>query len=198
MCLSKRWDPNNGYGFPANSSSKDKENPENILLLKIHGSLNFRERKNYGNDSKLKKEKCDYPFIEINKKIFPILNSNLNNRNSKLDSGAHILYMSYIKQPSNQLMSIWKTALERIEESKKLTIIGCSIRDEDEFLKFLLYNFSLKTGASDKIEIEIVDKDEESGAIIKKKIKNLIVHPDNDEKFKIYKNFEEYLKGSKN
>ena len=90
LWLSGRWSPNGGYGitFPFSGSQiSQNEKLDNILLLKIHGSCNFRN--NSGNEN--------YPNIEIREEIFPEIHSQLCDRNTRLDKGPHVLMMSYLK-----------------------------------------------------------------------------------------------------
>lgn len=183
LWLNKRWSPNGGYVLPLIPGTQIKDNKElyNILLLKLHGSCNFRDR---GNNQ-------DYPGVEVNETIFPEIYANHNSRNTTLDQGPHVLVMSYIKSPSNGIRQIWEQASDKLKQADRLTIIGCSMRDEDEFLKFALYHF----GTNEKIDkfiVEIVDKDEKAASNIKSKVERLFGNS-KKQQFQIYKNFDDYL-----
>ncbi|MBI4834838.1 MAG: SIR2 family protein [Planctomycetes bacterium] len=182
LYLSKRWSPHGGYfaqQFP--SSIKHNSNLDNVLLLKLHGSCNFRN--NSGN--------LDYPNIEVSSKIFPSIHAEINTRNYKRDEGAHVLIMSYLKQYHNGIMMLWREAIETLKNANRLTIIGCSLRDEDIFLRYALYHFGTKEN-TDKFVIEIVDKNKNSGETIKSKIEELVGFPEKQE-YKIYNDLKEYL-----
>ena len=131
--------------------------------MKLHGSCNFRDTE----------DDQPYPTIEINNRIFPDINSNVNP-----GGNPHVLVMSYIKQFHNGIMSLWREAISVLKEADKLIVIGCSLREEDTFLRFALYHFGMKE-KNDKFFIEIIDKG--NGSIIKNKIERLVANPDKQE-----------------
>ncbi|OGL45509.1 MAG: hypothetical protein A2W05_06360 [Candidatus Schekmanbacteria bacterium RBG_16_38_10] len=169
LWLNGRWSPRGGYFMSSFPASND-ENKGNILLLKLHGSCNFRNSPEYK----------EYPKIEINNNIFPNIHSYINTRNSSLDDGAHILVMSYLKIYHNGIMELWRKALDSLKDADRLTIIGCSLREEDTFLKFALYHFGMKEN-TERFKIDVMDIGEENCRRLGSKVKNLVARPDQQE-----------------
>lgn len=171
LWLSKRWSPGGGYcisSFPY--SDKENKKKGNILLLKLHGSCNFRNSPNFK----------EYPKIEITDTIFPNISSKINTRNSTLDAGSHVLVMSYIKMPHSGIIELWRKALDSLKDADRLTIIGCSLRDEDTFLKFALYHFGMKEN-TERFKIDVINIGEENCRCLESKVKNLVARPDQQE-----------------
>ena len=98
--------------------------------------------------------------------------------------------MSYIKQFHNGIMSLWREAISFLREADKLIIIGCSLREEDTFLRFALYHFGMKED-TEKFFVEIIDKGEDNCKKIKEKVMKLVAYPDKQE----VKLFNEGLEG---
>ncbi len=171
LWLSNRWSPCGGYhasSFPYGSDEGDEHNDrkDNILLLKLHGSCNFRNSRGTS----------EYFNIEVADEIFPGICAHCNERNTSLDKGAHVLVMSYLKIYHNGIMKLWRKALEAFKEADKLTIIGCSLREEDIFLKFALYHFGGRDNVTELL-IDIVDVNKEICDNIENKIKLLCPWP---------------------
>ncbi|MEK7122529.1 MAG: SIR2 family protein, partial [Patescibacteria group bacterium] len=181
LYLSERWYPNDGYSFTPFPFIGDKKNSDldNIVLFKLHGSCNFRNKGG------------EYPFVELNDKIFPEIHADMNNRNSIIDEGAHIIIMNYLKIYTNGIMRLWREAIEKLKNADQLSIIGCSLRDEDIFLKYALYHFGMKEGINNFI-IEIIDKDEETCKKVEGKVKRLVANP-SKQKYRLYNSLSEYL-----
>lgn len=182
LWLNNRWHPGGGY-YTSSFPCSDDENKKkyNILLLKLHGSCNFRNSSLGDNE---------YPVVEINDKIFPGIHSS---HGAIQDSGPHVLVMSYLKIPHNGIMQLWRKALEALTNADKLTIIGCSLRDEDTFLKFALYHFRMKENIGN-FAIEIIDKRIDNCKNIEAKIKNLVAYPDKQD-ITLYDGLVAYLEG---
>jgi hypothetical protein len=162
--LSNRWSPRGGYvlsSFPG--SDKDNASIENIRLVKLHGSCNFRDR-NPGQP---------YPDIEISERIFPGIAAHLNETSS---DAPHVLVMSYVKEFHNGIFMLWNHAISSLAGAQKLTIIGCSLREEDTFLRFALYHFGMARGV-DKFQIDIVDVSDASCERIKEKVRKIVASP---------------------
>jgi hypothetical protein len=156
LYLAGRWSPYGGYcysTFP--HTERENDSKDQILLLKLHGSCNFR-------DSEKDQE---YFNIEISDRIFPNICAT---PSCAASDKPHILVMSYIKQFHNGIMSLWREAISFLKEAEKLTIVGCSLREEDIFLKFALYHFGMKKNTK-KFFIEIIDKGENNCNKIKGK-----------------------------
>lgn len=178
---SGRWSPFGGYcytTFPHTEQENDSK--DQILLFKLHGSCNFR-------DSEKGQE---YFFIEISDELFPDIHSHLNARNFAVNDKPHILVMSYIKQFHNGIMSLWRKAIASLKESEKLVVVGCSLREEDTFLRFALYHFGMKDG-TESFYIDIVDKGQENCHRIRDKIMTLVANPDSQ----IVNMFDDGLEG---
>lgn len=180
LWLSKRWHPGGGYYtsyFPCSDDENKKKG--NILLLKLHGSCNFRKSALGDNE---------YPVVKINDKIF----SNIHPSHGAVqDAGAHVLVMSYFKIYCNGIMQLWRKAVESLKDADRLTIIGCSLREEDTFLKFALYHFGMKE-KTEKFYIDIVDKDVENCKYIESKVKKLVAWPDK-EKINLFAGMDSFL-----
>lgn len=175
LYLSGRWSPGGGYhldSFPA--SNNENSNKDNILLLKLHGSCNFRESKRSDNE---------YPVVQITNQIFPNINASFG---TIQDVGPQVLVMTYIKLFRNGMMQLWSKAIDALKDADKLAIIGCSLREEDTFLKFALYYCGRREEVT-KIAIDIVDIDKERCEAIKSKLKRLVAWPDKQE-IKLYDN----------
>ena len=181
LWLCDRWHPGGGY-YTSSSPCSDDENKkkDDIVLLKLHGSCNFRKSLLSDNE---------YPVIEINDKIFPNIHAS---HGAVQDAGPHVLVMSYFKIYHNGIMQLWRKAIESLKDADKLVIVGCSLRDEDIFLKFALYHFGMKENAK-KFYIDIVDKDIENCKHIENKVMNLVACPDKQEPRKLYAGLGEYL-----
>lgn len=167
LYLSNRWYPNGGYVFSSFPFEGNRKNSDldNIILLKLHGSCNFRN-----------KGSKEYPFIEVTDKIFPKISADVNNRNYSRDEGPHIIIMNYLKIYTNGIMMLWREAIEKLKNADQLTIIGCSLRDEDIFLKYALYHFGMKED-TDNFIIKIIDKEKETCRKVKEKVERLVANP---------------------
>lgn len=161
LYLSNRWSPIGGYNYTNFPITRNENiSKDQIIVLKLHGSCNFRDTE----------DDQPYPTIEINNRIFPGINSDVN-----AGGNPHVLVMSYIKQFHNGIMSLWREAISVLKEADKLIVIGCSLREEDTFLRFALYHFGMKE-KNGKFFIEIIDNGNSS--IIEDKIKKLVANPD--------------------
>jgi hypothetical protein len=191
LWLSGKWCPTIGYSasaFPSNCSDCNENSNcnKNILLLKLHGSCNFREPRD---EQPYKQLNWNGHFsIEITKEIFPRINSYINSRRSSIRNTPHVLIMSYLKIYGIGIMGLWNKAIEILSNSERLVIIGSSLRDEDIFLKYALYHFGMKP-CMGKFSVEIVDQ---SYTEVKGKISRLVANPDQQE-YKTYKSLDEYL-----
>ncbi|MEA2109022.1 MAG: hypothetical protein U9P07_06340, partial [Pseudomonadota bacterium] len=99
LYFSERWSPFGGYNYSTFPHTGNENNSKDrILLLKMHGSCNFRNSE----------EGQEYFSIVITDDIFPNIHANIN---SRLNDKPHILAMTYIKQFHNGIMSFWKDAI---------------------------------------------------------------------------------------
>ena len=149
------------------------------MLLKLHGSCNFRDVE----------EGQEYFNIEITDKIFPNIYAHIN---SDPSDKPHILVMSYIKQFHNGIMRLWRKAISFLKEADKLVVVGCSLREEDSFLRFALYHFGMKENTQ-KFFIDIIDKGEDNCKKIKEKVMKLVAYPDRQEVKLFHESLEGYL-----
>ena len=178
---SNRWSPTDypkaGYGispFPASLTEDDYKN--NILLLKLHGSCNFRVKKTYDENGEINEKREETFLLEITEKIFPGIRKCINDRESNLDKGAYVILMNYLKEFNIKIMQIWREAIEALKNADRLTIIGCSLRDEDTALKSLIHYFGMKD-STEKFAIEIVDKNRENCEKIQSKVETIVARP---------------------
>lgn len=165
LWLSDRWSPRGGYhlsSFP--SDDKENDSKDRILLLKLHGSCNFKDVE----------DDQEYPNIEITPKIFRGIYSQIN---SDANDSPHVLVMSYVKKFHNGIMRLWRKAIGALNEAERLIIVGCSLREEDTFLRFALYHFGMKE-KTDKFYVDIIDHRRENCEQIREKVKKLVACPD--------------------
>lgn len=198
LYLSQRWSPDGGYllpSFPFEEKEKQKNHDiENILLLKPHGSVNFRVfSEKLAEEIKLKDIKTI--IIEITDKIFPKIHAIINSPQYSdfIAVSPYVLVMTYLKVYENGILQIWSKAIEELKIADKLTIIGCSLREEDTFLRFVLRHFGEKKNKKDFI-IEIIDPNELIWKKIKKELiqKRLVCNPENHN-VKTFKSLDDYL-----
>jgi len=183
LYFSKRWSPFGGYCYPTfPHTDNENDSKDHILLLKMHGSCNFR-------DSEAGQE---YFNIEITDSIFPNIHADIN---SRLSDKQHILVMSYIKQFHNGIMSLWREAISFLRASEKLIIVGCSLREEDTFLRFALYHFGMKENI-EKFSIDIIDKGDDNCNKIKGKVLKLVAYPDRQKVNLFGSGLASYLNGT--
>ena len=165
LYFSKRWSPFGGYCYPTfPHTQNENDSKDRILLLKMHGSCNFK-------DSQANQ---DYFNIEITESIFPNIHANIN---ASLNDTPHVLVMSYIKQFHNGIMSLWREAISFLKVSEKLIIVGCSLREEDTFLRFALYHFGMKEKVS-QFCVDVIDKGNDNCNGVRGKLMKLIANPD--------------------
>jgi len=180
LYLSRRWSPRGGYDcppFPASGEENDCK--EQILLLKLHGSCNFRERM----------EGDPYFKIELTGEIFPGMASNINSGGTP-----RLLVMSYIKIFDNGIFQLWRKAISYLKDAEKLTIVGCSLREEDTFLRYALYCFGMRDGCK-KFQVEIVDKGDDRCKEIERRVMGLVAYPGRHQVTRFPGGLAEWLKG---
>jgi len=68
-------------------------------------------------------------------------------------------------------------AIPALREADKLIVVGCSLREEDTFLRFALYHFGMKE-KTDKFHVDLVDHGHQNCEQISKKLKGLVAFPD--------------------
>lgn len=86
--------------------------------------------------------------------------------------------LSYVKKLQPDAMQIWDDAIERLKKAKELSIIDCSLHDENTFLRFALWHF----GRSKKIKdfkINIIAMSDIKCKKIESKIIELYENPQN-------------------
>jgi len=138
------WNPNQGYGTIENMLvGEENINTNNIQILKIHGSENFTLQ-NY-----FDKPECASLSFEFNKQIFPksAAHSFLGPRSIPMHSSnknsakPYIIAPSYVKIPTVEISYLMLDAMEAIQKSKNVIVVGCGLRPEDSFLWLLLTRF---------------------------------------------------------
>jgi hypothetical protein len=180
LYFSKRWSPFGGYCYPTFPHiNNENDSKDNIHLLKLHGSVNFKD---------LDADQ-EYFIIEITDGIFPNIYSQLN---SDLKDKPHVLVMSYMKQFHNGILSLWREAISSLKSSEKLIIVGCSLREEDTFLRFALNHFGMKENV-DQFSIDIIDMGKVNCTKIKDKVLKLVAYPDHQQIKLFDEGLEDYL-----
>lgn len=175
-----RWSPFGGYCYPTfPHTENENDSKDQILLLKLHGSCNFRDVE----------ESQEYFKIEITDSICPGIHATLN---SDPSDKSHILVMSYVKQFHNGIMNLWRKAISFLRKAEKLTVVGCSMREEDTFLRFALYHFGMRKN-TERFFIDIIDMGDDNCKRIKEKVMKLVAYPDRQELNLFHGGLEEYL-----
>lgn len=128
LWLDGRWHPGDGYYLEVEEMPSGGETK--LFLLKLHGSCNFSS--GFPDN--------DHFVIGIHEELFPGVGNNIN---TPLHN-PRIIAMSFIKNYKKDLMKLWRKAISEIANADHLVIIGCSIREEDAFLKFALSHFGMK------------------------------------------------------
>jgi hypothetical protein len=179
LYLSGRWSPFGGYSY-TNFPHGDNENDAlgRIKLLKLHGSCNFKDTE-HGQQ---------YFTIEASDSVFPGIHAHINTG----EGSPHILIMTYIKQFHNGIMSLWRQAISALMNAERLVIVGCSLREEDTFLRFALYHFGMKQNTK-CFYIDIVDISSKSCREILDKIRGLVANPDLMESLRYDSGLSSYL-----
>ena len=151
-----KWTPYGGYGnfstYVLNGNTIIKKNPQNIVILKLHGSLNFTEEK-FSPES--------YLGIYIPKKIIMSTKNHRLDRliavNAKIDNAEnpYIILPSYIKRFGTTRTSIklWHEAIDVVRKSEIIIIIGYSFPTSDAMSRLLLSFLNIENGKKLKIII---------------------------------------------
>lgn len=138
------WNPNKGYGAIENMLvGEENINQKNIQILKIHGSENFTMQNYF--------DKPDSVALsyEFNGHIFPKSGTHsflgarsIPRPSSQKDSARpYIIAPSYVKIPTVEISYLMLDAIEAVNKSKNIIVIGCGLRPEDNFLWILLTRF---------------------------------------------------------
>ena len=170
LWLSGTWKPCCGYGvkeLPANCDCETNSILKNIILLKPHGSINF-----YTSSLVSIPDVGGYPIIDLSDNIFPERYSTFNSRDD--NDEPYIATMSYDKQYRNGMFMFWGKAIKAFKEADRLVVIGCSLRHEDAFLRYALFNFGIRKDAN-KLPVEIVSHSDLSCETVKSNIGKVIV-----------------------
>jgi hypothetical protein len=159
------WSPNGGYGQSPNLNdlssygSQIKQNPKDILILKLHSSLNF-QKVQAGGDAHLQ------PWIS--KELFPGINANWN----KQPQIPPIVLPSFVKifGENRTLIYIWHEAIEKLRKAEIIVVIGYSLPRSDAMTRFLLSFISAddwtKQGIK-KLRIGILNKGSDANGVLK-------------------------------
>lgn len=172
----KKWHPYGGYFHDKIYDINENSKLDEILLLKLHGSINFKEEE---------KNPSNYHI-----KILPEYFYNIPINICKRETPSYVLLMSYIKKFNSKIYDLWDKAIEDLKESNKLVIIGCSFRDEDTFLSFAIRHFGEQ--CEGPRQIHIVDTNESIYSVMEDKLKNLVAYP-KEIVFSRYKSLENFI-----
>jgi len=158
LWIIKYWSPNGGYGEEISVFPLDRiKNPCNIILLKLHGSINFNIEKTHPNGN----AKYSEPYISD--EIFPGTHAIIGDKpNSNIEKSSIVL-PSYIKLFGSDRSSIriWHEAIEKIKKADTLIIIGYSFPKADILTRFLLSFLESKSNKKIKIIILNTKKEKE-------------------------------------
>lgn len=165
MCKSGMWTPNGGYSEIVqntlfNEQHIKNQSLRNIILLKIHGSVNFLECCPLNEDGE-KELSHSFISVKIEQETFPSLYANFGII-KKAIKGQYIIGPSYVKTIHPQILKLWTLAFKKVSNIESLVLIGTSLREEDTFLSLLLSNIQCK-------EVMVVNPDYENifGKLIK-------------------------------
>ena len=166
-------DANRIEHFPSYERNFD----ESLLILKLHGSLNWAECQNCNKNQLFWFNQYDHIFKEkcnkCDKNLTPIL---IPPTKSK-----------YLKEP---LANLWKIAEDKIIRADEITIIGYSFNDYDVTALSLILD-SIKQNKQ-HLTLNIIDSDPHN---IRNKIFSLASIDENDFKeIHLFKGFRNYLK----
>lgn len=187
LWCSGKWTPCGGYHVPhlkaCDADDENNDSLDKIPLLKLHGSCNFRENLSSREDF----------FPEITDAIFPSIHLDSNSRGTSIDVvGPHVLVMSYLKIYHKGIMKLWKKAIEDLINADRLTIIGCSLREEDTFLRYALYHFGRRKNVT-KLLIDVVDVEKDICDKVADKVQLLCPWPKNHKINKFNSGLKGYL-----
>jgi len=131
------WTPKGGYAridaFPTESILP---NPKQLIIHKIHGSENFREAGVIGRN----RNQTAIGF-HIDESIYPKSGANSHLGFGGLHAKPYIIAPSFVKIPHADIAAMMLDLLDIARNAKRLAIIGCGMRPEDNFLWFLVTRF---------------------------------------------------------
>lgn len=190
MCESGIWTPNGGYSEVVqnllfNEQHLKNESLRNILLFKVHGSVNFLEYCALKGDGE-KELSRSFISVEIEEETFPNLSANFGIYRNAI-KGQYVIGPSYIKVVHPQILKLWTLAFKKVTNIESLVLIGTSLHEEDTFLSLLLSNVQCR-------KVIVVDPDYKN--IFNKLIK---IAPITDVSIKrvALKNLKDFLEESK-
>lgn len=172
LALNGKWDPYTGYGEYLTRKHQGEEKKKILNIYKLHGSVNFHTVVK-SIDKKTGITETDIDF-EINSSgdNFPKLDFYCEARGSIQE---YFIAPSYLKQFNYKgILQIWKEAALKIQQADVLIIMGCSLRNEDYPLIFLISQIS------NHVEIFIIDLQAEK---ITKRLQTILPIDPNNIKF---------------
>lgn len=137
----KMWSPINGYPSSINVGNYNgrlPENPEGIIIYKIHGSENFRLHK-----TNVSPVLCGELFESCKNRSYTQIHP----------AGPYIIAPSFVKIPHEDIERMMIEVLDVVDKAKNFIIIGCSMRPEDAFLWLLLTKFLCRPDKNGRIII---------------------------------------------
>ncbi|MFH1395056.1 MAG: SIR2 family protein [Candidatus Omnitrophota bacterium] len=133
-----KWRPDGGYECDAWQKYPLKDNPMNIRILKLHGSINFV----------LCTEECtgissvDYEINPQGKKeqfAVSCKHKDIIGREACKNKIGYVVAPSYIKQLEYQnMLNFWRNAVHKLIKADVFVIMGVSLRPEDYLLRVLI------------------------------------------------------------
>lgn len=131
------WSPKRGYARVNNMLDDSlPENSLDIIIFKVHGSINFVKSRVVGKNS-------DQTAIgySINPLIYPRSGANRYLGGGANDEEPYFIPPSFVKIPHVDIAAMMLDLLEVVKKARNLVIIGCGMRPEDSFLWLLLTHF---------------------------------------------------------
>ena len=135
------WSYRDGYGFSCGSQGH-KEKPTRVLMLKLHGSVNWVQ----GNDRNPVSEIANIPDFFVDSKDW---DRREHYNQAQVDLGRKLVLPTYLKDISSNrsLLDTWTKAHKLIAQAKELFVIGYSLNPVDHPAR-LLFGTALSENAT--------------------------------------------------
>ena len=163
----KYWSPNGGYGEKLGINHYGTQvipNPKNIVILKLHGSLNFGE---------VSTERDTLWAIWTSNDLFPEIYSNLGD-STQMPAVVLPTFTKLFGTHRNS-MYLWHEATERVKKADIIAIIGYSLPRSDTMVRLLLsfLNADIFKRKVDRLKIAILNKGLEQNERVQRQIEEV-------------------------
>jgi len=138
LVMQNKWSTLGGWGRGFcfnNEGAENRDKKLNIEIFKLHGSINFVLV------APLNGNEFDYNNLHLKWRVDRELFPNCHEPPTSWEEAIkeYVILPSYLKQFENtKIVNLWKEAVLRIQDSGRLVIIGCALREEDYLLRFLI------------------------------------------------------------